>query len=151
MENVILRVALPSDVDDISQCASAAYTKYIQRIGKVPAPMVADFGSAVAAKNVLVACIDNTLLGYVVFYPQKESMHLENVAVFPQYAGSGTGGKLINNVEQAAIALGLEFVDLYTNEVMTENLSMYRVLGYNEYDRRCEDGFNRVYFRKRVI
>ena len=151
MKNVLLRHALPSDVEDISQCAADAYTKYIERMGKVPAPMVADFKSSVAVKNVVIACVDNRLLGYVVFYPLKESMHLENVAVFPQDANSGVGRKLISRVEQTAAALRLEFVELYTNEAMTENLSMYPALGYLEYDRRCEDGFNRVYFRKRIV
>ena len=151
MENVVLRCAVTADADDISQCASAAYTKYIERMGKVPAPMVADFNSALVANNIVVACSDNKLLGYVVFYPVLDSMHLENVAVYPQYAGRGIGRKLIKNVEQSAITQGFQFVDLYTNEVMIENLAMYPVLGYEEYDRRREDGFNRVYFRKRVV
>jgi len=120
-------------------------------MGKVPAPMVADFKGAVAAKNVVIACIDSGLLGYVVFYPLKKSMHLENIAVFPRYAGCGIGRKLIDRVEQTAMALSLEVVELYTNEAMTENLSMYPALGYREYDRRCENGFNRVYFRKRIV
>jgi len=33
---------------------------------------------------------------------------------------------------------------------MQENLSLYRHLGYIETDRRYEDGFDRVYFEKRV-
>jgi len=151
MENIVLRYALLSDVEDISQCAKAAYTKYIERMGKVPAPMVADFKNAVVANNVVIACIDSSLLGYVVFYPQEDAMHLENIAVFPQHAGNGIGKYLIEKVERTAIELGLENVELYTNEAMTENLSMYPVLGYHEYDRRCEHGFNRVYFRKRVF
>lgn len=151
MTNVILRSALPSDVEGISQCAVAAYDKYIERMGKVPAPMIADFKSAVDTKNVVVACRADELLGYVVFYPIEESMHLENIAVFPSYAGSGTGRKLIAEVERIAAALGLESVELYTNEAMTENLQMYPMLGYQEFDRRSEDGFNRVYFRKSIV
>jgi hypothetical protein len=33
---------------------------------------------------------------------------------------------------------------------MVENLAYYPRLGYVEYDRRREDGFDRVYFRKRL-
>lgn len=33
---------------------------------------------------------------------------------------------------------------LYTNEKMTENLSIYPKLGYVEVGRRTENGFNRV-------
>jgi hypothetical protein len=31
---------------------------------------------------------------------------------------------------------------------MTENLSLYAALGYEETGRATEDGFDRVYFRK---
>ena len=43
---------------------------------------------------------------------------------------------------------GLKAVHLYTNEKMTENLSLYPRLGYIEVARRMEDGFSRVYFEK---
>ena len=33
---------------------------------------------------------------------------------------------------------------------MTENLELYPRLGYREVDRREEDGFSRVFFRKRL-
>lgn len=150
MPEVMLRPAIASDVDAISLCAKKAYNKYIERIGKAPAPMIADFASAVAAQQVLVACSDETLLGYVVFYQTGDSMHLENVAVYPDVAGSGIGRQLISQVEEAAKSQGLESVELYTNEAMTENVTMYPAIGYEEFDRRVEGGFNRVYFRKFV-
>lgn len=147
--SAVLRAAVPSDVDGIARCARAAYTVYIERMGREPAPMVADFKNDVAVKDVVVACHNNKLLGYVVFYPEGDSMQLENIAVFPQYAGNGIGRKLIEHVEQTASALDMAYIELYTNEAMTENIAMYPALGYREFDRRCEDGFNRVYFRKR--
>lgn len=150
MPEVTLRPAIASDVDAICLCAKKAYNKYIERIGKAPAPMIADFASAVAAQQVLVACSDDSLLGYVVFYQAGDSMHLENVAVYPDVAGSGIGRQLISQVEEAAKSQGLESVELYTNEAMTENLTMYPAIGYEEFDRRVEGGFNRVYFRKFV-
>jgi len=112
--------------------------------------MIADFASAVAAQQVLVAYSDESLLGYVVFYQTGDSMHLENVAVYPDVAGSGIGRQLISQVEETAKSQGLKSVELYTNEAMTENLMMYPALGYEEFDRRVESGFNRVYFRKFV-
>lgn len=33
---------------------------------------------------------------------------------------------------------------------MTDNLSIYPRLGYVEVERRLEDGFNRVFFEKRL-
>jgi len=43
---------------------------------------------------------------------------------------------------------GVDVVELYTNEIMTENIAIYTRLGYDEIERKHEDGFNRVFFRK---
>lgn len=150
MTEFSIRLAGASDVDAIRQCAVEAYSKYIQRIGKPPAPMVADFNTLVIAGRVAVAVCDDVVAGFVVYYELSGAMHLENVAVYPAFGGKGVGKMLIRYVENAASTLGLGAVELYTNEAMTENLSLYPSLGYEEYDRRCEDGFNRVYFRIRL-
>ena len=47
--------AEPSHLDAIAACARAAYEKYVARIGREPAPMVADFASSFAAGHVRVA------------------------------------------------------------------------------------------------
>jgi hypothetical protein len=36
----------------------------------------------------------------------------------------------------------------YTHELMIENISLYRRLGYKEVERRAEEGFQRVFRRK---
>jgi len=75
-------------------------------------------------------------------------MHLENVAVRNRFAGQGVGRQLIDYAETQARSLGLISIELYTNLKMTENLAYYPKLGYSEVDRRDEDGFSRVYYRK---
>ena len=145
-----LRAATCSDVSSIEHCAIAAYEKYVVRLGRKPAPMVADFESLVAQGRVVVACSNERLVGFVVFYPVEDVIHLENVAVLPVMSGQGVGKMLIAHVEDAASKQGYRSVELYTNEVMTENLHIYPSLGYRETDRRTEDGFNRVYFMKEV-
>jgi hypothetical protein len=50
--------------------------------------------------------------------------------------------------EEVARRRGLDRVSLYTNEVMTENLSMYGHLGYREVARRTEAGYRRVFMEK---
>ena len=39
-------------------------------------------------------------------------------------------------------------VRLYTHELMVENISLYGRLGYQEVERRAEEGFRRVFMRK---
>lgn len=133
---------------DIQRCAEAAYAPYVARIGRKPAPMVADFAAQIAAGNLYILQDSGNLHGFAVFYERDDHVHLENVAVDPAYHGRGHGRRLIGFVEQEARRLGHRRVELYTNEKMAENLVLYPRLGYREIGRWEEDGFQRVFFRK---
>ncbi len=145
----MIRQARFSDLDAIRRCAEAAYAKYVDRIGRKPAPMVADFAALIESGSVRVDIDDSGLLrGYVVSYPRGDHFHLENIAVDPALQGRGIGRELITWVEQEASASGYDRIELYTNARMTDNLDLYPRLGYREFDRRVEHGFDRVYFEK---
>lgn len=144
-----IREAVPADLPQIRACARDAYEPYVARIGKPPAPMVADFEALVRKGRVHVATDGaGSLAGFIVFYTRDGHMHLENVAVARGHQGEGVGKRLIAFCEEAARTAGLGRIELYTNEKMTENFGLYRHLGYEETGRREEDGFNRVFFRK---
>lgn len=143
-----LRSAVERDLAAIRAVARAAYAPYVARIGREPAPMVADFASAIAAGQMVVVDLDGAVVGFAVRYRRGDHVHLENVAVAPDAQGRGVGRLLIDETEALAATLGLSAVELYTNAKMTENLALYPRLGYVETDRRSEDGFDRVYFRK---
>lgn len=149
-EPIQVRTAMADDLEDVRSCAQAAYSKYIERMDRKPAPMLADFASQIALGHVYVASCGTSFAGYVVFYDERDHVHLENVAVVPAQSGKGIGRKLMEFVEQSARENGLNAVELYTNEAMTENLAMYPKLGYIETDRKQQDGFDRVFFRKSV-
>jgi len=111
--------------------------------------MIADFTAQIAAGDVFIATDDqDRFQGFIVFHAEAGHVLLENVAVLPDAAGRGVGKALIGFCETAAQEQGLRAVQLYTNEKMAENLSIYPKLGYSEVGRRTEDGFNRVYFEK---
>jgi GNAT superfamily N-acetyltransferase len=144
----MIRKAVASDEAAVRSCAEQAYARYVPLIGRKPAPMLADFAAQIAAGEVYIATDDrDTFQGFIVFYAEDEHILLENVAVLPSAAGRGVGKKLIGFCEDAARQRGMN-VHLYTNEKMTDNLSIYPKLGYVEVARRTEDGFNRVYFEK---
>lgn len=145
-----IRIASTDNLADVQACARAAYSKYVERMGREPAPMVADFASQIELGQVYVALRGELLAGYAGFYSEADHLHLENVAVDPSYAGQGIGKTLVEYVEQAARDKDLKAVELYTNEAMTENLAMYPKLGYVETERRQQAGFNRVFFRKPI-
>ena len=145
---MIIRPATLADADAIRRCAAAAYQKYIERIGREPAPMVADFEAQIRQAKVHVMCAGETLCGFAVCYAADDCYFLENIAVSPDCQSCGYGSKLLDYVH--TLASPFELVRLYTNEKMVENLQWYRKQGYMETTRRVEDGFARVYFEKRL-
>ena len=143
----------PAEIDDLGfvrACARSAYSLYVERIGKEPAPMVADFASALAQSQLEILQANDRPIGFLVSYSQQDHLFVENVAIDPQHQGHGYGGAVFTLLEARAKARGLAAIELYTNEKMTENLAFYPRLGFNEIDRRTEAGFNRVYFRKNL-
>ena len=143
-----IRPAQVSDVEAVSRLVGDAYSVYIPRIGREPAPMRADYDALVSEGAVTVALDEDAIVGVLVLRPEPDSLLLENVAVAPTKQHRGIGRALIAFAEERARELGLTKITLYTNSRMTENLSLYRRLGYAEVGRRREHGFDRVFFEK---
>jgi ribosomal protein S18 acetylase RimI-like enzyme len=142
--------ARPEDVAFIRRIAEDAYRPYIRRIGRRPAPMVADFPAQIAAGEVWIAAEHTEIMGYIVMRAHARGLHIENVAVAPERHGLGVGKALLAFAEAEARRRGLARMDLYTNVKMRENLAFYPALGWIEVARRAEEGFERVYFVKAV-
>lgn len=151
LDAVSIRLANRQDLPAITTCIDAAYTHYIERIGKKPAPMLADCSEAIAAGHVwLIPGLReaNDIRGVLVMMPEETAMFVENIAVHPAWQGQGFGHVLMNFVERCAREAGLSAIRLYTNELMTENLRFYQKLGFVETARREENGYRRVLLQK---
>ena len=147
-EAIHIRKALTGEAGAVSALVNAAYARYIDRMGKPPAPMLADYDALVAAGVVYVLPGEHEPRAAVVMMPDADGLFLENIAVRPDCQGQGLGRELMDFVETSAREQCLPAVHLYTNEVMIENLAFYTRLGFEEMDRREEDGYRRVFFRK---
>jgi GNAT superfamily N-acetyltransferase len=142
--------AARDDARAVAECVRAAYAHYVERIGREPAPMTADYEGLIDAGEVWVARAGEGVAGVLVLRLQPPALLVENVAVAPDRQGEGLGRALMAFAEDRARAEGLAEVVLYTNERMTENLRFYPALGYAETGRAVQDGFARVFFRKAV-
>ena len=142
--------ARPEDAPFVSKIATDAYRPYVRRIGRRPAPMVADFAALIDVAEVWVAVDFAEILGYIVMRPLQDEIHIENVAVSPPRHGGGVGKALLNFAEAEAQRIGVARLTLYTNALMRENLALYPRLGWAEVACRTELGFDRVYFEKPV-
>ena len=151
MDNkTILRKAVLDDLQNIVTCAQQAFEKYIARIGKKPAPMLADYEKHINSGSIFVVEYEKALAGLVVLVATPEYVLLDTIAVSPSYQGKSLGKALLQFAETFTAQKGKSEIRVSTNEKMFENISIYNHCGYMEYERRCEDGYDRVFFRKKL-
>lgn len=143
-----LRTAGDGDVAALQAVAHAAYARYLDRMDRPPAPMLANYGEVVRAGHVSIAESDGAIAGFVVLEARGDHLFVENVAVAPDFQGHGLGRYLIAHAEAEARRRGCPEIRLYTNEAMVENLRFYARLGFEESHRTVEDGYRRVYLTK---
>jgi ribosomal protein S18 acetylase RimI-like enzyme len=146
----VIRPALPADQARIEAIVEAAYRPYLERMDRKPAPMVDDYAGRIAAGETHVLEEDGAILGILVLEPGEDFLLLDNIAVDPACHGRGLGRRLMRFTEEEARRRGYATVELYTNEVMVENIALYQRLGYRETQRVRVAGYDRVYLRKEV-
>ncbi len=146
-----VRRARSGDTSAMSRLARAAYTPYVARIGREPAPMTVEYDAVIDTAEVWVAERAGNLLGILVLRWYDDHLLLDNVAVSPDAQRSGVGRRLLDLADQRATGAGLREIRLYTNAAMTENLAYYLRHGYRETHRATQDGFERVFLTKPLV
>jgi len=147
-EVVSVRSARPADAAAMRELATAAYQLYVDRIGREPAPMTADYDRIADSGHAWVAEEEGRIVGLLVLAGAEDHLLIENVAVAPTVQGRGVGRRLLQLAEEQARAYSVREGRLYTHEMMTENLAYYPRRGYRETHRASENGFRRVFFTK---
>lgn len=145
-----IRSASLADVAAVDGLVQRAYAHYVERIGRRPGPMDQDYGEKVAEGHVSVATEADEIVGIVVLVEESDHLLVENVAVEPERQSQGIGRALLGFAESVAAEAVLTTLRLYTHAAMTENRAFYPRLGYTEFDRRTDNGFERVFFSKRL-
>lgn len=143
-----IRPARVEDAAEITECVAAAYKIYIGRLGKPPGPMLVDYTKVIHQHRVFVLKEAERIIGILVLIIQNQSFLVDNVAVHPDHQGRGFGRRSLALAEEEARRLGFTAITLYTNARMTENIELYKKLGYTEVERKTEQGYDRVYMQK---
>jgi GNAT superfamily N-acetyltransferase len=146
----VIRPARAADRACIEAIVEAAYSPYLQRMNRKPAPMIDDYEKRIADGQTLVLEADGAVAGVLVLEGHDGFLLLDNIAVDPACHGQGLGKKLMAYTEEEARRRGYAVIELYTNEVMVENIQRYLHLGYVEVKREKVAGYDRVYMRKAV-
>jgi ribosomal protein S18 acetylase RimI-like enzyme len=110
--------------------------------------MLDDYAKLIQQYKVFVLTDQENIIGVLVLIAKEQDLLLDNLAVHPDYQRRGFGRKLIELAEAEALRLGFSTISLYTNVQMTENIDLYKKLGFIETERRQEDGYQRVFMRK---
>jgi len=143
-----IRLAVAADQPALEQIVRDAYTKYIPRIGKPPAPMLDDYARRIADRQAWVLTEASVIAAVLVLVPEPDHLLLDNIAVAPDRQGRGYGRRLLAFADAEAARRGYRELRLYTHEKMHENLAIYRAHGWQEYTRASEAGYDRVFMRK---
>lgn len=159
-----IKPAATKDIPVIQAITHSAYEKYIPRIGKPPAPMNADWPTLLKTHQVSVLVSrssqestpvepeDGKVVGAIVLGLEQgsDSIKVNNLVIDQAFQGKGYGKVLMKFAEDEARERGRRALTLFTNVLMWENLQLYPKMGFVEVDRREEDGYDRVYYRKEL-
>ncbi len=110
--------------------------------------MLLDYPTLIAEGRVWVAERSSQLEGVLVQYETQDGFYVDTVAVSAKSRGTGVGRALLEFAEAEAVRRGFTSIYLCTNSRMTENQVLYPRIGYVEYDRKTEAGYDRVFYRK---
>ena len=146
----MIRAANATDVEAVRKVVGAAYDHYVARIGKPPGPMLDDYAKRIADRQTWVLEDDGRIVAILVLGQGPSGLLLDNIAVMPDSQGKGFGRALIGFAEAEARRLGFDEIHLYTHALMTENIALYRRIGFVETHRGSEKGYDRVYMTKRL-
>ncbi|KAM0452277.1 hypothetical protein ACHAPV_008695 [Trichoderma viride] len=152
-----IRRATVEDLSFVQAIVNASYSKYIDRMGKPPAPMLLNYNELPNGKEIFVleTISDDKGSGIVgaitlAIDDTGGAVKISNVVVGPAAQGRGYGRTLMDFAEAVAREKGIDSLELYTNAKMHENISLYPKFGYIETGRGSEDGYDRVFFRKQL-
>lgn len=146
----VIRPASALDAGAVQACVVAAFAQYTERIGKPAGPMLLDFLAEIEAEHVWLAESEGRVVGVLVQYETEDGFYIDTVGVEPRLQRTGVGKALLQFAEQEALRRRYDSIYLCTNAKMTENQIFYPRIGYVEYDRRLDGGYNRVFYRKQI-
>lgn len=144
----VIRLGTREEADRVTDIVERAYSPYVERIGKKPAPMEDNYHKKILDESLHVLLIDDVLVGFIIVYFVDDALLIENIAIDPAHQGKGFGSHLIKFAEILARREKCTSITLYTNELMTKNIQMYTHMGYTLTHTSEYKDLKRVHMRK---
>ncbi len=150
VDTIMIRLADLSELDGITALINDAFQGYTARLGRKPQPLTDDYAALVAASEVWILQEDITLIGVLVVQKVGKTLLVRTVAITPHRQRQGLGKQLMAEAERLAQTDNITKLHLYTNEVMTGNIELYKHLGYTETHRTGPEGKQVIYMKKEL-
>ncbi|HEX6843249.1 MAG TPA: GNAT family N-acetyltransferase [Stellaceae bacterium] len=150
MALVDIRIAVDADVPAIARVVHDSFAGFIPLIGRAPWPMFQNYPARVAQGAVWVLTENRAIIGIAVLQFNDDHLFIETVAIAPSHQRRGHGRRLLDFAEGEARRRGYAETRLQMHLTMARSIPLYREHGYTEYARTEEDGYHRVYLRKRL-
>ena len=145
---MIFREAKLEDHKIIITIALKAYEKYVERMGKEPAPM----RPVIQKEDVVFVCEDNKhVIAFAILVKINDQIILDSIAVDTPHQKKGIGNNFIKFIEEYLMEQKVNKYQLYTNEKMIENIDWYQKIGFKIFKKVTEKGYNRIYFEKELF
>ena len=131
-----IRAATPEDAAGLAACMRAAYGAYEARMAgtRLP-PLDVDYADEIASYPTWIACTSGHIVGGLIMSFEARRAFIANIAVAPTSQGQGIGGALMRFAETQATERRCAELHLATHVMLTENLALYRHLGWRETSR----------------
>jgi N-acetylglutamate synthase-like GNAT family acetyltransferase len=146
-DNPSIRKATVEDATHLKACMESAYAAYQERMGGVRLPpMDVDYSSEIANYPCWIVESADEILGGLIMSFATDRAQIANIAVTPQAQGQGIGGRLMKFAESEARKRGFFALHLATHALLSENISWYRHLGWEQSGKEE----NRVTMQKEI-
>ncbi len=144
----MIRHARLGDLQQLRYLAQTAFAPYATGVRGKREPLRADLRELVEEEAVSVFILENAVRGFICYHIDGPDLHIEALAVSARQRRRGVGRQLLDQADREGLAKKCRRAIFHTNAAMFENLAYFRAKGFEETDRRNENGFDRIYMER---
>ena len=150
MARIVIRSAVAADLPVIAAVMHEAFAGFIPLTGQAPQPLLEDHGKRIEKGESPVLLEDEKIIGVAVLVTESDVPVLRTVAVLPERQSAGHARRLIAFAEEEARRRGAGEIRVVVHVTMAKAIRLYRALGYAECRRAEQEGYYRVFMKKRL-
>ena len=144
----MIRHARLSDLQQLRYLAQTAFAPSAPGVRGRREPLRADLRELVEHEDITVFMVRNRVRGFICYHIDGPDLHIEALAVSARQRRRGVGRQLLDQADRDGLEQKCRRAIFHSNAAMFENLAYFRAKGFEEIDRRTENGFERVYMER---